>query len=359
MNRSDYLAEVMRSLGFLSESAREEVLSDMEELYAGLSERGLDDQRIQLRIGSPRDVAAEYRLADQLDHLEQSPGAKSGMRFAYASLTGRLARGVAFQLFGLVWLALSICTLSLIICATVGVVLAVAAIAGYEPLVTTLAVPGLPASIGVLIGLSASTAALALLLGNRLLIRALSRWMRRRLRRRHPGTSGERSPDQIRRGGLRRWLNSGRAAWQIALVAIVLSAVGAALTPILDAPVYPLVVDRQEHLSISPATAIEVRANDVDVRVTTGDRAEAHLTADLRRTFAQHVDLQVEGDETHVVVAATYREGLSWGINPRPALVVTLPHDDLHRLRVISDGGQVDLAGLPTQLREVVQVVEE
>ena len=359
MNRSEYLADVMRSLGFLTQSAREEVLSDMEELYTGLSERGLDDPQIQERIGSPRDVAAEYRLAEELDHVEQSPGAKSGMRFAYASLTGRLVRGAAFQLFGLVWLMLSICTLGFIISAIVGIALAVGAIAGYEPLVTTLAVPGIPASIGVLMGVSTAMAAIALLLGNRLLMRALSRWMRSRLRRRHPGAAGERSSDPGESRGVRRWLNTGRAAWQIALATVVLAAVGAGLTPILEAPEYPLVVDRQELLSISATAAIEVRADEVDVRVTTGEQAEVHLTADLRRTFAQHVDLQIEGDEATVVVAATYREGLSWGINPRPVLNVTLPPDDLSRLRVLSDGGHIDLAGLPIELREVVRAEDE
>ncbi len=372
MNRSEYLAEVMRSLGFLTASARDEVLSDMEELYAGLSERGLDDLEIQARIGSPRDVAAEYRLAEELDHLEQSPGAKTGMRFAYASLTGRLVRGVASPLFGLIWLLLSVCTLSFILCAIVGIVVAVAAIAGYEPLVTTLAVPGIPASIGVLMGLSASAAAIALLLGNRLLMRALSRWMRRRLRRRHPakmsaadrdtyepGAAGGRSSDQVRRGGVRRWLDTGRAAWRIALVAVVLSVVAAALVPVLHAPEYMLAVDRKELLSISTTTAIEVHADGVDVRVTIGEPAEVHLTADLRRTFAQHVDLQVGGDEASVVVTATYREGLSWGINPRPVLIVTLPQDRLSQLEVLSDGGQVDLAGLPAELREVVRVENE
>jgi len=362
----------MRSLGFLTASARDEVLSDMEELYAGLSERGLDDLEIQARIGSPRDVAAEYRLAEELDHLEQSPGAKTGMRFAYASLTGRLVRGVASPLFGLIWLLLSVCTLSFILCAIVGIVVAVAAIAGYEPLVTTLAVPGIPASIGVLMGLSASAAAIALLLGNRLLMRALSRWMRRRLRRRHPakmsaadrdtyepGAAGGRSSDQVRRGGVRRWLDTGRAAWRIALVAVVLSVVAAALVPVLHAPEYMLAVDRKELLSISTTTAIEVHADGVDVRVTIGEPAEVHLTADLRRTFAQHVDLQVGGDEASVVVTATYREGLSWGINPRPVLIVTLPQDRLSQLEVLSDGGQVDLAGLPAELREVVRVENE
>ena len=358
MNRSEYLAEVMRSLGFLSEGAREEVLSDMEELYTGLSERGMDDQQIQERIGAPREVATEYRLSEQLDDVELAPGARSGIRFAFASLTGRLARGVAFQLFGLVWLAVSIFAMGLTICATVGLVLAVAAIAGFEPLVTTLAVPGIPASIGVLIGLAASTASVALLLGNRLLMRALSRWMRRRLKRRPPSAAIERSSDQVRHG-VRRWINSGRAAWQIALAAVVLSAVGAALTPILDAPLYPLVVDRREPLSLSTATAIEVHANEVDVRVTIGEQAEAHLTADLRRTFAQQVDLQVEEVRTSIVVDATYREGLSWGINPRPVLIVTLPEENLSRLEILSDGGEIDLAGLPAELRDAVHVEEE
>jgi uncharacterized membrane protein len=359
----------MRSLDFLTESAQTEVLADMEELYNGLSERGLDDQQIQERIGSPRDVAAEYRLSEELDRLEQSPGAASGMRVAYASLTGRLARGAAFQLFGLVWLTLSVCSLSLIICATVGIVLSVAAIAGYEPLVTTLAVPGIPVVIGVLMGVSATAATIALLLGNRLLMRALSRWMRSRLRRRHRagegvssrgsgdrGATGERSAGQISSRGARRWLNSGRAAWQIALAAIVIATVGAALTPILDAPEYLLVMDRQESLPVSATTVIEVHADEVDVRVTIGEQAEARLSGNLRRTFAQSVDLQVEGDGTTVIVETTYREGLSWGINPRPVLVVALPQDHLSRLTVHSDGGQVDLAGLPEQLRGLVRV---
>jgi len=364
VNRSEYLANVMRSLDFLTESARTEVLADMEELYDGFSERGMDDRQIQDRIGSPCEVAAEYRLSEELDRLEQSPGATSGMRIAYASLTGRLARGAAFQLFGLVWLLLSICTLSLVICAVAGVVLSIAAVTGYEPLVTTLAVPGIPASIGALMGVSSSAAAIALLLGNRLLMRALSRWMRRRLRRRHApgegakGATDGRSSGQGSSSSTRRWLNSGRAVWQIALAAVVLASVGAALTPVLDAPEYLLVVDRQESLPVSSATTIEVHADQVDVRVAVGEQAEARLTGDFRRTFAQGADLLIEMDGTAIRVEATNREGLSWGINPKPVLVVTLPQDHIANLIVYPSGGRVDLAGLPAQLSELVRVEE-
>lgn|GEM_PF-2508896 len=356
MNRSEYLAEVMRSLDFLTESARREVMSDMEELYTGLSERGMGDQQIQERIGSPHDVAAEYRLADELDHIEQSPGAKSGMRIAYASLTGRLARGVAFQLFGLVWLVLSICALALIICTIAGIAVTIAAIAGYEPLLMTLAVPGIPAIVGVLIGISATAATIALLLGNRLLMRVLSRWMRHRLRRRHTDAVGGQASNQVQQRVRRRWINTGRAVWLFVIAAVALSIAGAALTPVLDAPVYSLVVDQRQPLSIEAATAIEVHADEVDVRVAIGEQAEVHLTAHLRRTFAQHVGLQVDTDDAEVVVEATYREGLSWGINPRPILLVILPQDHLTKLSVLSDGGRVDLGGLPGELRDAILV---
>jgi len=136
----------------------------------------------------------------------------------------------------------------------------------------------------------------------------------------------------------------------------VLSAAGAGLTPILDAQEYLLAVDERESLTASSTSTIEVHAIDVDVRVVTGDRAEAYLTADLRQTFAQHVDLHVEEDEATLLVEATYREGLSWGINPSPVLVVTLPQDHLSRLTVVANEEQVDLSDLPAQLRELVRV---
>ena len=71
----------------------------------------------------------------------------------------------------------------------------------------------------------------------------------------------------------------------------------------------------------------------------------------------EHVGQFAAGDT--VVIEATYREGLSWGINPRPVLVVILPQDDLSKLRVISDGGEVDLDELPAEVRALVEIEGE
>ena len=183
MNRDDYLAAVGRSLNFLDDTARAEVLADMAELYDGLAGRDMTDAEAQQRMGSPGAVAAEYRLVEELDRMDRSPGTAAGLRVGLATLSGQLARGAAFQLLGIVWLSLAIIALGVGICVVAGLALSVGVAAGFDPFVTTLAVPGIPPVSGVLMGLAVATASVALLLANRMVMRGLSRVMRNRLRR--------------------------------------------------------------------------------------------------------------------------------------------------------------------------------
>ena len=363
MSKSEYLAAIEQLLGFMSIEARADVVADMDELYDGLSQRGLTDAEVQRRIGTPAMVASEYRLADRLDRLERSPGPGSGLRMGFATLSGRVARGAAFQLLGLLWFLLSLTAIVFGATVIVGILIAIGILAGFEPVAATLAVPGIPVASSVLLGLSISAAAVSLLFGNRLLMRALTRLMRRCLRRRRRqrnADSGHASEGPTERSnresGWRRWTNSGRATWQTALVALGLGVLSASLMPVLDAPEYPLVIDRAEAIELGGLGTLVVQADHVDVRLVAGDQATAHLAADLKRTFAQAVDLAVHTSGGVARVVATYREGLSWGINARPVLVVTLPTNQTLDVEVLATGGAVDLSELPTSMRNRVMM---
>jgi hypothetical protein len=252
----------------------------------------------------------------------------------------------------------------------VGILIAIGILVGFEPVAATLAVPGIPVASSVLMGLSISAAAVSLLFGNRLLMRALTRLMRRSLRRRRRqqnADSRHASEGQTDRSdrefdwrhmstGWRRWINSGRATWQTALVALGLGALSASLMPVLDAPEYPLVIDRVEAIELGGPGTLVVQADHVDVRLVPGDEATAHLSGDLKRTFAQAVDLAVDTSGGVPRVVATYREGLSWGINARPVLVVTLPTNQTLDVEVLATSGVVDLSELPTSMRNRVMM---
>jgi uncharacterized membrane protein len=367
MSKAEYLAAIDSLLGFMSASARAEVAADMEELYDGLSERGMSDLEVQQRIGTPRAVASEYRLAEQIDRVERSPGAGAGFRMGFATLSGQIARGAAFQLLGLLWFALSLTAIALGVTVIVGILIAIGILVGFEPVAATLAVPGIPVASSTLMGLTISAAAFAFLLGNRLTMRALSRLMRRYLRRRQdrdpehghgPDSQAEQTDSQSatadRPSGWRHWINTGRAAWQTALAALALGVLSASLMPVLDGPEYPLVVDRTAVIELGDSDLLRVEASDVDIRLIAGDEASARLTADLKRTFGQAVDLQIDLTGAAPHVTATYREGLSWGINARPVLVVTLPTDRPLDVEVSASGGDVDLSDLPASMRNRV-----
>jgi uncharacterized membrane protein len=365
VSKSDYLARIAGLLGFLNEADRVDVLSDIEELYDGLAGNGMDDAAIRERIGAPEEVAAEYRLEHQLDRLDRSPGAAAGIRVGLAALTGNVARGAAFQLFGLLWLSLAAAAFGAILLLAAGTALAVSALAGFEPVVTTLSVPGMPIVTGVLIGIAVSVAGFAFLIMNRLAMRFLSRLMRERLRRRPgPAVTGEgevfRSP-LPRPAGMaavrKRWVNTWRAAWQSAAASIVIALIGALLMIALPAAEYPLTIDRLEVLELALAEEIEIVARNVDVRVVEGDAPAVRLSAELRRTFGQSTGLSLVPDDRAILVEAVYREGLSWGINPRPLLDVTLPASTAMRvLIVLHGGGTTDLSALPEQVRGQVKV---
>ena len=360
MNRSDYLAAVGRSLDFMSDDARAEVVADMAELYDGLSQRGMDDEEVQNRIGSPSAVACEYRLAGELDRLDRSPGAAAGLRMGFATLSGRIARGAAFQLVGLVWFTLAILSVAFGVSAVAGLAVAAGVVAGFEPVATTLAVPGIPVVSGVLMGLATTAAAIALLLGNRLLMRALSRRIRRTLARRMDARERvaehreRESPDQERSRG--RWINSGRAVWQAALVCLALAAAAAVLMPAVPAREYPLVVDRSEPLPLHGATSVEIDARGVHLQLATGGTPRVRMAADLKKTVLQVIDLQVERRQSTVIVTARYLQGLDWGINPIPVVEVVLPPGHAVPTLVRVNGGDVELKELPPAVRELVRV---
>ena len=356
MNRADYLERVASRLRFLNDDERREVLSDMEELYDGLASSGLSDAEVQTRIGSPEAVAGEYRLEAQLDRVDRSPGAASGLRIGLAALTGRFARGVAFQLVGLVWLCLAIVALGIVLSGIAGLLLAAAAATGFEPVVTTLAVPGIPAASGVLMGVAFALAAASVLLANRLVIRALSRLMRERLRR-SSGRSG--APRPANRGGRpARRIDTWRAVAWTGGAAVLVAAIAAVVMLLVPAPQFPFEVDRFEALELSDATAIGIRAVKVDVRFAVGAEPSVRLVGDFRRTFAQSVDLWITSDGPTVLIEAVYIEGLSWGVNRRPVLTVTLP-DDPARLSSVTvwvpETADVDPTALPSELRALVR----
>lgn len=360
MNRTEYLAEIGRSLRFLGAAARTEALADMAELYDGLSGRGLTDVEVRQRIGSPDEVAAEYRLVEELDRVDRSPGPASGLRIGLASLSGRTVRGVAFQLLGIVWFALAIVALGAGLCGLAGLGVSVGAAAGFDPLVTTLAVPGIPPVSGVFLGLAIAAAAVALLLANRIMMRALSRLMRAQLHRRHTTIGAGDDSDDLRAGNRpagRYWINSRRTVWLTAVGALALAALSAALVPLVAAPEFPRIVDRTERLELQDATNVEIRAQAVDLRLTLGRPPSATLTANLRRTFAQSVNLQVTGNSSITVIEAAYREGLSWGINPRPVLTVTVPSEGTGQVVVrLRGGAEMDISGLPADLSDRLTV---
>jgi hypothetical protein len=137
---------------------------------------------------------------------------------------------------------------------------------------------------------------------------------------------------------------------------LAIAAISAALMPAIDAPEFPLVVDRTETIAPDNVSVVQIRADDVDVRLVTADQFTARLSANLRRTFGQSVDLEVDRSTSPVTVSAVYREGLSWGINDRPLLVVSIPADGASTVEVISIGGEVDLSELPAETRARVTV---
>lgn len=152
-------------------------------------------------------------------------------------------------------------------------------------------------------------------------------------------------------------MDSGRATWHVTLIALVFSAGATGLMLVIPAPEFPVTVDRSERLELQDVETLEVRSKATDVRLVSGDTPEARLMADLMRTFAQSVELHVTADGSAVVVEALYREGLSWGINPRPHLVLTVRPEERARIVVhLENGAEVDLSGLSQNQRSRVTV---
>ena len=70
------------------------------------------------------------------------------------------------------------------------------------------------------------------------------------------------------------------------------------------------------------------------------------------------MDLRVTAGGETVLVEAVCREGLSWGMNPRPVLTVTLPEEPSRVRSVtvrVTDAGDVDASALPAELRALVR----
>jgi hypothetical protein len=202
-------------------------------------------------------------------------------------------------------------------------------------------------------GVAVTLAAVSILLANRLAMRALSRLMRERLTR-------HRAKSALEQPAKRRWIDRGHAAGAAAGAALLVSLAASVLMFAIPAPSFPLIVDRFERFELPAAATIKIRAHHTDVRLVLGDEPAVRLAGEFKRTFAQAFGLHVVVGGTTVTVESSYREGLSWGINRPPVLVVTLPAAAAVEAVIVSaDSGTVDLAALPDAVRRFVRMERE
>jgi uncharacterized membrane protein len=359
LNRREYLAELRRRLTFLSEDDKDEVIADIDELYEGLESSGMDEAAILKRIGSPRAVASEYRLSERLDDFDRDPGAAAGLRMAIAAIGATIARGFTLQLLGLLWFALALVLTGVAVATAASILLAIASIAGFDPVVTTLAVPGVPPVAGLFLGMGTAVAFFAVFLGIRQLMRMLGGLMRSSLNRTR---RAKRTGETVGPGGATArsgWINSNRAIWQVAITALALALVSGALTLTVPAPEYPVSVDLIETIQLDEGSRVEIYARHLHLRLGTGDAVSASMTGSLQKTAFQDVELSVERPEPGTVrIDATYEEGLSWGINQPPELLMTLPAGSVSEIVLSLVQTTVELDGFPDELLAVVRYAE-
>ncbi len=358
MNRSEYLDRIERELRFLNAEERRDVREDLAELYDGLLERGLDDDGVQGRIGSVREVVNEYRISEQLDRTERSPSAASGARLGWMTLTGRLARGFGVQLFGLVWFGLAILMLGVFLTIVAAVVVAVMTAFGYEPFVATFAVSDASVTTGVLVSVSIASLALSALLALRLLMRVIAAQVRRRLRSDRHTIPRQ---DAHQPGRFSVWLNRWAAVLHVFAGAFALAIVAAATYPVLPSGEFPVVVERTVTLDSSAISRIVVDAtrNRVSL-VSNADSSTREVTANLRAemelTFAQLFALEGRVAEGSATIRSLYQEGLSWGINPFPELVVVIPVDVVVPIHIQARESHIDVSGLSPDHQRLVTI---
>lgn len=80
MTTQQYLDTLARELGFLKPDERGEVIADYTEHFASALENGESPERVISRLGSPKSVAQEYKLARRVQKAEAKPGLKSVAR---------------------------------------------------------------------------------------------------------------------------------------------------------------------------------------------------------------------------------------------------------------------------------------
>ena len=358
MKKQEYLGAIESALTFYGSQDRKDVLEDMLELYEGLAEQGLDDEAVQQRIGTPEEVAGEYRAANQLDKVERSPNAATGARLGWMTLTGRIARGAGVQLFGLVWLGLAVVLIGIAAVVLVGLAIAVLTGSGYEPIVAVFAVPDIPILSGVAISLSIATIAFASLLAVRIVMRLIVRAVRIRSNVGHAGAGRRR---QRTTEQMSKWVNTWKAVLHLALGALALSAVGAVAYVALPSPEFPVLLDRSVRVDLTGVRELVINATRNRVTIVSGTGSEsgvavAELRKEMEYTLGQAFTLESTDTDGSEVITSVYREGLSWGVNPFPDLTITIPDDLSVPLTVVLTESTIDIDSLSDELRSLVTV---
>jgi uncharacterized membrane protein len=87
MNKEEFLFQLKRSLGRLSETEKREILSDYEEHFgAGLS-LGKTEEEISRALGNPRALGAAYRLESMIEEGKSGWTLVTVLRAVFASLS--------------------------------------------------------------------------------------------------------------------------------------------------------------------------------------------------------------------------------------------------------------------------------
>jgi len=358
-NKSDYLGEVAAALGFLEEDARRDILTDIEELYDGLQAQGMSSSEVEKQIGSPQQVAREYRGGvDDAPHSSwRQHGGSEGDRTdtrkteSGATVSRRVVRAFAACGLGVVWFCLGVLAMCAAITVAAGSALALGAAIGVHPIVTTLAVPGIPAAGGAFMGIAVVLLGIALFMLAGFGMRVCSTYVRRE----------NTGPNARAECTLRRRRDRLVRRLRITLIgAAVASGLAAAAWLIIPAQVFVVEIDHDNEYDLTDVSHLRVVTESVDVVFSVGgERVTARLAGEVRETVAQYARLRSDVVGSRATVVPVYREGLSWGINRPPILYIELPDDaasKLRRIDVIADTADVDTSALPTELDRLVSV---
>lgn len=373
MNKKEYLDILENELSFMNLEERKDVLVDINEFFDTHSAEGMSEEDICERLGTPGSVALEYRAQVDVTVALQNVNVKKSVRAARSSIAAGVVKAVILPVFYIGYSTIIILLICFGITITASLMLAGASIANWEPVVSTFAMPGIPASGAMFLSLvCAVTSLLGLLLmlwvKGKLLI-SFTRSLNKKFKNNRDNEANEvdkvnevnevnesNEASEVENGisekqktykGLYKRVVQGLGILLAAL--LVAFGITVAFVPAKD---YSFEYVKTASMSIEGVNRIEISAGKLPVNIKFGGQdISMILQGELKKTFAQNISLENKTLSSKILIDAKYTEGLSWGKNKAPILEITIPEKyftEAEKLIVKTTEGKIDIV-LPQQ----------